>query len=210
MILVIGLGNPGTEYERTRHNAGFLVLDELAKQCDCAWKLQKKLQAEVVPLREIPRRGTKNPEMILAKPQTFMNLSGISVQAILKHYSLLTTNYSLVIVHDDVDLPLGTIRVSHNASSGGHKGVQSIIDHLGTKEFWRIRVGIRPNYPASAGPRLGGGKLQTTNYKLDTPDFVLKKFSAEEKKKLPEILKTAAQLTQDFLEEKQKVQTIHL
>ncbi len=86
MLLVVGLGNPGKEYTLTRHNVGFLVLDELAKHLNLSWSLVKKQHVEIA----------KTSELILAKPQTFMNLSGISVQAILKHYSLLTTNYSLV------------------------------------------------------------------------------------------------------------------
>jgi len=196
MHLIVGLGNPGKKYTLTRHNVGWLVIDEIAKQQDLSWKLQKKLQAEVA----------KNEELILAKPQTFMNLSGIAVASIIKCYKLQATSYKLVIVHDDIDLEFGTIRVSRNASSAGHKGVQSIIDHLGTKDFWRIRIGIRPII--TQNPSLV--TRHPVTHTIDTPNFVLKKFSAEEKKKLPAIIEKGVEIAQEFVANTQTVKTLRV
>jgi len=188
MILIVGLGNPGEEYQLTRHNVGFLVMDKLAQRFDLSWKLHKKLHTEIA----------KDTKLILAKPQTFMNLSGIALGAITTIYPVPISN--TVIIHDDIDLPFGTIRVSFAASSAGHRGVKSIIDYFSSKDFWRIRVGIRPNLKSAIK------NLQSIN----TPDFVLKKFSKEEQKILPKILTTATEMIQDMLTKKPSVKTIHI
>ncbi|MBI4363461.1 MAG: aminoacyl-tRNA hydrolase [Candidatus Doudnabacteria bacterium] len=124
MHLIVGLGNPGRQYEATRHNLGFRVLDLLAG----SEKWETKYDSQYIKLEDV----------ILAKPQTFMNKSGEAVKEILKYYPAA----QLVVIHDDLDLPLGSIRVQKEASSAGHNGVQSIIDELGTKDFARIRLGI--------------------------------------------------------------------
>lgn len=157
MKLIIGLGNPGKQYERTRHNIGFMVLDEIAKN----FKLNKKLEAEI----------TKEKDVIFAKPQTFMNESGRAVAKIIKFYKMPLKN--IYIIHDDKDLNFGTLRIRPSGSSAGHKGVQSIIEHLRTQNFTRFRVGIK-------NPLIE---------KMDTADFVLSNFSRAEQKKLPEIIK---------------------
>ncbi|MBI5798474.1 MAG: aminoacyl-tRNA hydrolase, partial [Candidatus Yonathbacteria bacterium] len=126
MKLIIGLGNPGEEYIGTRHNVGREVVRGLSKD----WKVEKKLFAEIA----------KHNDIIFALPTTYMNESGQPVQLLVTRYALRVTD--LVIIHDDIDLPLGTIRISKNASAGGHNGVQSIIDALGTKEFTRLRIGV--------------------------------------------------------------------
>lgn len=149
MKLIVGLGNPGKKYNKTRHNIGFRVIEEL-KSFDLA-----------------------QDKIILLKPDTFMNDSGKAVKKILK-YSKLNTR-DLIVIHDDIDLPFGTIRVNKDSSSAGHKGVQSIIDELGTKDFTRIRFGIRPER------------------KVDTTKFVLKEFTKEEEKQLSEIIKKAVE-----------------
>ena len=116
MLLIVGLGNPGKEYEKTRHNIGYLVIDELAKQ--------------------------KTNDVVLLKPQTFMNNSGTAVLAAVNFYKIKPAG--LWIIHDDIDLPLGEFKISQNRGSAGHKGVQSIINALGTKNFNRVRIGICP------------------------------------------------------------------
>jgi len=116
MILIVGLGNPGKKYEKTRHNIGFRVLDEL-----------RSLNLKMV---------------ILEKPKTFMNLSGKAVKSLIAKYKIPTTN--LWVIHDDIDLPLGKIRIVKNRGAAGHKGVESIIKELGTKNFVRFRIGICP------------------------------------------------------------------
>jgi PTH1 family peptidyl-tRNA hydrolase len=149
MILIVGLGNPGRKYAKTRHNVGFRLIDTLKNEI-----------------------SDKN--IILFKPDTFMNNSGKTVKKELK-YSKLNTQ-DLIVIHDDIDLPFGTIRVSKDSSSAGHKGVQSIIDELETKDFTRIRIGIKPLY------------------EVDTTEFVLNKFTEKEEKELKKILKETVEI----------------
>jgi len=133
MKIVVGLGNPGRKYERTRHNAGFMAVDELARGLRFALT-QEKYHALV---GKGPEGGR---EVLLAKPQTYMNESGRSVAAILRYTS--ATVKDLVVVHDELDLPLGVVRVKAGGGHGGHNGLRSIADHLGTQEFIRVRVGV--------------------------------------------------------------------
>ncbi len=188
MYLIIGLGNPGEEYESTRHNVGFLAVDEFAKEQQLEWKLQKKLSAEI----------SKNQKILLAKPQTFMNNSGVAVQFITRTYNL-APRTSLIVVHDEIDLNVGTIRISHNSSAAGHRGVQSIIDHLATKDFWRVRIGIRPIT-----------RISNLESRISTPDFVLKHFSKEEKKRLPNILEAATAILTEMIEKGPTIKTVHI
>ena len=154
--LIVGLGNPGGEYAKTRHNAGFLLTDLLAERWRVAWSAAKKFQsrvakAEVVAqassLRTVAQAsglqtgGTPAPlRVVLCEPQTFMNASGEAVGAVVKFYQLPLKN--LVVAMDDADLPLGEIRLRPGGSSGGHHGLESIERHLGTREFARLRLGI--------------------------------------------------------------------
>ena len=162
---IIGLGNPGEKYKKTRHNIGFRVVDALAQERGLDWQYNKKFKAEICWFDEV----------ILAKPQTFMNNSDQAVQAILSFYNLLPKRFgfrkknvdlseTLIVVHDDLDIELGKYKISTNAGSAGHKGVQSIIDYLKTKNFKRIRIGIHTDMTD----------------KIPTEKFVLQKFSQEE------------------------------
>ena len=139
MKLIVGLGNPGKEYEKTRHNIGFMVVDALAKELGFSkWKNAKYARGEAC-------RGFVEScceDVLLLKPNTFMNRSGEAVKKALHDLRLSTSD--LLVVHDDIDLELGTLRLDFSAGSAGHNGVQSIIDTLATKEFWRLRVGIGP------------------------------------------------------------------
>lgn len=157
MHIIIGLGNPGAKYEITRHNIGFMVLDLLANGM---W--EKKYDAEFI----------KTENVVLAKPQTFMNLSGKSVAQIKKYYP----EAEVVVIQDELDLPLGAMKIVKNSSAAGHNGVQSIIDELGTQDFIRIRVGI--NNPET---------------KKDVPGdaYVLQKFTEQEQEILKEMLDKA-------------------
>jgi PTH1 family peptidyl-tRNA hydrolase len=133
MKLVIGLGNPGKQYQTTWHNVGFLALEQLKPS---NWKHSDSCMADTTDWRH------GDSKVILAKPQTFMNNSGDAVGALARYYKIEPKD--IVVVHDEIDLPLGTVRVSRDASAAGHRGVQSIIDALGTKNFVRVRLGIRP------------------------------------------------------------------
>lgn len=138
MFLIVGLGNPEKKYEGTRHNAGFMALDEFSRKNNFPeFTLNKKSNALI-------SEGMLGDQKIaLAKPQTFMNNSGFTVSILTKNYKLKTMN--LVVVHDDIDILLGRIKIAKSRGSAGHKGVESIIKSLGTKNFARIRVGIQPN-----------------------------------------------------------------
>jgi PTH1 family peptidyl-tRNA hydrolase len=143
--LIVGLGNPGRDYAATRHNVGFLILDRLAASLGASFSREKKWQAEVA------RAG----EVILLKPQTFMNLSGESVGAVVSFHRILPSQ--CLIVFDDKDLPFGRLRIRLGGSAGGHKGMKSIIDHLGTPDVPRLRFGI--GAPADARQELTGHVL---------------------------------------------------
>lgn len=156
MFLIVGLGNPGTKYEGTRHNFGFMVLDLLAG--GTTW--ENKHQSEIIKL----------PDVILAKPQTFMNESGKAVKEILKYYP----QANLVVLHDELDLPLGTMKIQKNISAAGHNGIQSIIDELGTKDFIRIRLGVEKENRMEPGEA-----------------YVLQKFSADQQELVSQVLEQA-------------------
>jgi PTH1 family peptidyl-tRNA hydrolase len=158
MYLIVGLGNPGKQYENTRHNFGFKVLDLLAGSEN--W--ENKYDSQFLKLADV----------ILAKPQTFMNKSGEAVAQIMKFYPAA----ELVLVHDELDLELGSLRVQKNVSSAGHNGVQSVIDTLGMQNFVRIRLGI--NNPMTRG-------------QLPGDEYVLKIFTNEEQPIVTEILEKA-------------------
>ena len=132
MKLVVGLGNPGEKYKNNRHNAGFIVLDSFIAQKGLNWSTNKKIHSEACVAKE--------DDLILIKPQTFMNDSGRAVCEALSYYSAQLS--SLLVVHDDVDLEPLQFRVSRNSSSAGHHGVQDIVDKIGTQDFTRIRVGV--------------------------------------------------------------------
>ncbi len=167
MKLIIGLGNPGKQYAKTRHNIGFMVLDFLIEKDK--WNSSKKAKAEYF------KKEINGVEVELYKPQAFMNNSGQAVAYAAKKHNL--TAEDIIVVHDDKDLPLGKIKVQTDSGSAGHNGVKSIMDHLKTKNFTRIRVGI-----ASDNPR----KM------VDTSKFVLNRFGLLEKGKVKQAIQEAA------------------
>ena len=179
MKLIIGLGNPGAKYEKTRHNLGFLVVDEIAANFQFPiFNFQSIFNAE------ISKKISENQKIILAKPQTFMNNSGIAVKSIMDYYKIPAED--IIIIHDDIDLPLGEIKIQQGRGSAGHKGVQSIIDCLGTKNFIRIRIGIKP-----------------TDFNIiDTEKFVLQKFTPEEEKIIEETIKKAAAIIKQSISQR--------
>ena len=134
IFLIVGLGNPGVEYAHTRHNAGFLLVEKLAAQWKCEWTNEKKFRSRVAKTTQNGKR------ILLCEPQTFMNLSGETVGALKNFYQLPLKQ--LIVVVDDADLPLGTIRLRGSGSSGGHHGVDSVEQHLASREFARLKIGI--------------------------------------------------------------------
>lgn len=134
MKLIVGLGNPGKDYENTRHNAGFMALDVLANSLNAEFKLETKFKGFVSNVKIGDKKA------ILLKPVTYMNLSGESVQAVLNYYKIDVSD--LIVVSDDLDSPTGRVRVRALGSAGGHNGHKNIISHLGTEEYKRIKIGI--------------------------------------------------------------------
>lgn len=132
--LIVGLGNPGAEYEQTRHNAGFLLVQTLADRWQAGWSAAKKFQSRMAR----GQRGER--QVLLCQPLTFMNVSGEAVGAVMDFYHIPPSQ--LIVAVDDADLPLGQIRLRPGGSSGGHHGLESIEQHLGTREFARLRIGI--------------------------------------------------------------------
>ncbi|MFH1217474.1 MAG: aminoacyl-tRNA hydrolase [Pseudomonadota bacterium] len=133
MFLVVGLGNPGKKYQFTRHNVGFLYVDYLAEQLGSVFAASK-WQSEVA------KANLDNEQLILVKPQTFMNRSGIAVLAAASFYKIPPEN--IIVIHDDLDMPHGRIKVVVNRGAGGHNGIRSLISHIGNKDFVRIKAGI--------------------------------------------------------------------
>ncbi|MGB9598518.1 MAG: aminoacyl-tRNA hydrolase [Minisyncoccales bacterium] len=171
MILILGLGNPGKKFERTRHNLGFRILDFFQKKWNFpSFRLQKEIDS-------LTSQGEfLGKKIILAKPQTFMNQSGKAVKKIKKKFKI--KNENIIVIHDELDLPLGKTKFSFKKGTAGHKGVASLVQSLKTKDFFRYRLGI--------------GKEKRKN-------FVLEEFSVEEEKILKKIFEKAFQDIQNYL-----------
>jgi PTH1 family peptidyl-tRNA hydrolase len=173
MYLIVGLGNPGTEYARTRHNLGFMLVDKLA--ADAAVNIRRSECQSLVGSGLI-----ENERVKLVQPQTFMNLSGDAVRCLISKPELDAA--TLIVISDDLALPFGSIRLRQRGSAGGHNGLKSIIGALGTNEFIRLRIGIQPEHPIS-----------------DAKNFVLNEFTKAEKESLAEILERAAEAMRSVL-----------
>jgi PTH1 family peptidyl-tRNA hydrolase len=165
MWLIVGLGNPTEKYTETRHNLGFMLVDFLAKKANV---LVKREECRAL----IGRAEIENETVELVKPQTYMNLSGESLAGLLRKRQ----DAEIIVISDDLALPLGKIRIRPKGSAGGHNGLKSIIECLGTDEFYRIRIGILPEHPIS-----------------DTKRFVLEKFSKADFEKVEKVLEESAE-----------------
>jgi len=143
--LIVGLGNPGIEYQFTPHNLGFLAVDRIAEQCGVRVN-NRNCRAQTA------RTQIAQHEVVLAKPETYMNLSGASVRDLVHEYEV-QPEQDLVLLYDEIDLPFGSLRVRPRGRSAGHNGVESVIAALGTQEIMRVRMGIAPDYPVGDGAR---------------------------------------------------------
>jgi PTH1 family peptidyl-tRNA hydrolase len=168
-LFIVGLGNPGAEYEATRHNVGFMLVDLLARESGA--QVKRKECRALVGRAEIEGRKAE-----LVKPQTFMNLSGESVSCLIRKDGVAQSGNSLIVISDDIAIPFGTIRIRPRGSSGGHNGLKSIIASIKTNEFIRLRIGIQPDHPIR-----------------DTARFVLDEFSKNERVELEKILDRSAE-----------------
>lgn len=175
--LIVGLGNPGTEYSNNRHNVGHMVLDELARRVGGNFKVHKA-RAHVLE----GRLGIGGPRIVLAKPMSYMNVSGGPVSALAKFYDVEPAR--IVAVHDEIDIPFNTVKLKIGGGEGGHNGLRDISKALSTKDYLRVRVGVgRP--PG----------------RMDTADYVLKDFATVEKKDLPFLLDDAADAVETVVKE---------
>jgi PTH1 family peptidyl-tRNA hydrolase len=178
MFLVAGLGNPGERYLATPHNLGFLVVERLAAR-HAIRVTRKECQALV-------GQGTIGGKpVLLAKPQTFMNLSGVAVNPLLAKYELAPAE--LILVYDELDLPWGSLRIRPKGSAAGHNGAQDVIDKIGTQEFPRVRLGVHPGHPLS-GENAGA-------------DYLLSRFSRRQSETLDEFIDLAADATESIIAE---------
>src|ERR1043165_8053983 len=168
MFLIVGLGNPGSEYAATRHNLGFMLIDKLA--ADAQITVGRRECSALVGRAQIEDVVVK-----LAKPQTYMNLSGQTVSCLIAKHPADPRGSQLIVINDDLALPLGTIRIRERGSAGGHNGLKSIIASLGTNEFIRLRIGITPEHPIS-----------------DSKKFVLDNFSRSERLIVDEAIELSA------------------
>jgi len=175
MKLIVGLGNPGTKYQNTRHNLGFMVTNELLNSCAGVWQ-------KFSDQSQICSSTIGQEKIILLQPQTFMNNSGVSVREVAQFYKINLED--IWAIHDDLDLPPTTLRLSFNSSAAGHKGVQSIIDELGKQEFWRCRLGIdrAPN-------------------NIPTENFVLEPFAKNEQDELSQLISLTQKIILQSLKE---------
>lgn len=176
MKLLIGLGNPGKNYEKTRHNIGFQVIDELAKRWQ-APPFQQKFNGHFTTVH------TSEGKVILLKPMTYMNLSGECVRPLADYFEV--DDDEIIVLYDDLDLPAGKIRLRQKGSAGGHNGMKSLIAHLGTPEFNRIRIGVdRPT---------GGMKIS---------DYVLSPFSKDEQPLMEDAVNKSADACEEWTSKK--------
>ncbi|MFV0393499.1 MAG: aminoacyl-tRNA hydrolase [Coprobacillaceae bacterium] len=173
MKLVVGLGTPGKEYENTRHNCGFMVIDEIAKQLAVEVN-QNKCKGLYVKTKY------KGEDIILLKPQTFMNLSGESVRQCMDFFKI--DKEDVIVIYDDLDMPTGKLRLRNSGGAGGHNGIKSLIQHLGGQDFKRIRVGI-DRHPY-----------------IKVVDYVLGKFSKEEQDAITKGISLASDAVLTYIE----------
>ncbi len=173
MNLIVGLGNPGSRYKYTRHNIGFMVLEKIAAR----WEIELKQKS----FNALWNRGkVAGKNILLAMPQTYMNLSGNAVRELLAYFKIDKSN--LIVIHDDLDLPFGTIRLKTGGGDAGHKGLNSIITGLGSADFMRVRIGI--GKPSGRQP---------------VEDYVLQKFHPDESAMLQQVIRSASEATADIL-----------
>ncbi len=175
MKLIIGLGNPGKQYTNTRHNVGFLSLDCFARKESLSFKIDTNFKGSVATYNKNGKKA------VFLQPLTYMNLSGESVIKVVNYFKIKLED--ILVIYDDISIPVGSIRIRENGSSGGHNGIKNLILHLKTQEFRRVRVGV------------------SSNNKIDMKDYVLGNFSKDEKITLDQNLDSINDLILDFIED---------
>lgn len=211
MKLIVGLGNPGEKYKNTRHNVGFLVLDQIANSKNQNDKLKFKIEDKFKA--KIAEKEIDGEKVIFALPQTYMNKSGEAVQKIANFYKIKSED--VIVVCDDLNLNLGQIRIRKGGSDGGHNGLKSVIANIG-ENFWRIRVGIGSNKQFSVNSNQFSEKSKTDNRKpttenwLSAEDYVLQKFSKDEQENMKKIIDKTADLLVQSISSGMEEETINI
>jgi len=176
MKIIAGLGNPGKQYKKNRHNLGFMAVDLLAEKHEATWQDQPRFNAQLAEI------NINNAKVLLVKPKTFMNKSGQAVVKVANYYKVYPNDTWLIF--DDVDLDLADIRIRKEGSAGGHQGMASVIEHLGTEKISRIRIGVGDNRKTG----------------MTSEDYVLKNFSQAEKKEIDKALADLVQRIAEILQ----------
>jgi PTH1 family peptidyl-tRNA hydrolase len=203
MKLLVGLGNPGDKYITTRHNFGFMAVERFLQDYETVdktvWKHDEKLKSKLVLLDWQPKHGQLE-RVILAQPQTYMNNSGMAVQLLSSYYKVQPED--IWVIYDELDLPVGAMRIRFGGAAAGHKGVESIIESLGTDKFWRFRLGIGNEHPhsARAGKEDGKDPKISRQFLGNVEDYVLSSFSQEDHNKAREVIKRACDAMEYALE----------
>lgn len=190
MKLIVGLGNPGEKYQNTRHNIGFMALDALLEKFESAdktfWEEKKDLKSNIKLVSAKSNEPAANSQILLVKPTTFMNNSGFAVSKVLNYYKI--DPVEITIIHDDLDLPFGKIRVRMGGAAGGHHGVESIIEQLKTDKFLRVRLGI------------GSDARIARRDKRNTEEYVLGNISSSERGKAKTMTREAVRMVEQILQ----------
>lgn len=185
MKLIAGLGNPSSKYANTRHNLGFMVVDAFARSEGHMWRISKDWICYFI----------KASDYLLIKPSTFVNKSGEAVRQVAEFFKI--ESFDILIVHDDLDLPFGKIRISFDSMSAGHNGVESVIESLSGPDFARLRIGIDSPRGEKSSPRSSGEAGRPKG--VDLEKYVLENFSRDEVAKLPKIIKSCEEAIRSYL-----------
>ena len=185
MYLIVGLGNPGAKFIHTRHNLGFEVVEELVRKANGKWQMANGWQTE----KKFKADICKGEEVIIAKPLTFMNLSGMAVEPIASYYKIPVEN--IIVIHDELDLPLGHIKIRIGGSGAGHHGIESVMEKLGDEKFIRVRLGIS-NWHAISG--------EHKHAAFQAEKFVVDNFVDNEKSKVKAMIKRSVKAVEAIIE----------
>lgn len=202
MKIIVGLGNPGEKYKHTRHNVGFLALEKIAEQ-----KLISPTRDKLIFSKDnkfnslISKTENKGEKIILVKPETFMNASGDAISKIMQYYKVGISD--LIVIYDDVDIPLGQIRIRLKGSSAGHNGAQNIIDNLGSDQFIRVRIGISDSLKNMQ-------EIDKKENKIDTKNYVLSLFSDREVKIVEKVVEEVAGIVVHHIGKKKELKATTL
>ncbi len=194
MKLIVGLGNPGEKYQKTRHNIGFMVVEQFLKNFEVvgktSWTFEEKFKSDIVQLTWQKKKLHGEEKVVLVKPKTYMNNSGMAVVLLVSYYKIPSDD--IWIMHDELDLPLGSMKIRFGGSSAGQNGVDSIMKAIGTEKFWRFRMGIGVSHSHTA---IGKHMIDKAE------DYVLGTFAGNQKSKASKLVKRGAEALEKALEE---------